>query len=139
MNYMDMGYLAALLARGAQAMSSITRMSSQRYMPHYSVIRGEAPPRRTPAQRCWAVVLRRRGQSRPGGRLPGAKIGASGPPARRAPPGPLLSPFTGKPVRALHRVLIVKIDNVIQARPPTGLTKADLVYLLPMEGGLSRT
>jgi len=51
----------------------------------------------------------------------------------------LLSPFTGKPVRALHRVLIVKIDNVIQARPPTGLTKADLVYLLPMEGGLSRT
>ena len=25
-----------------------------------------------------------------------------------------------------------------QARPPTGLTKADIVYLLPVEGGLSR-
>jgi Protein of unknown function (DUF3048) N-terminal domain/Protein of unknown function (DUF3048) C-terminal domain len=68
---------------------------------------------------------------------PARQVGAS-PPARRAPPGPLLSPFTGDPVRSLHRVLIVKIDNVIQARPPTGLTKADLVYLLPMEGGLSR-
>ena len=34
-NYMDMSYLATLLLRGAQAMSSITRMSSQLYMPHY--------------------------------------------------------------------------------------------------------
>jgi hypothetical protein len=48
------------------------------------------------------------------------------------------SPFTGEPVRSLRRELIVKIDNVAQARPPTGLTKADIVYLLPVEGGLSR-
>ncbi|HEX5188781.1 MAG TPA: DUF3048 domain-containing protein [Streptosporangiaceae bacterium] len=52
--------------------------------------------------------------------------------------GQLRSPFTGEPVPALRRELIFKIDNVVQARPPTGLTKADIVYLLPVEGGLSR-
>ncbi len=50
----------------------------------------------------------------------------------------LRSPFTGEPVTALRRELIFKIDNVPQARPPTGLTSADIVYLLPVEGGLSR-
>ena len=50
----------------------------------------------------------------------------------------LRSPFTGEPITALSRELIFKIDNVPQARPPTGLTKADIVYLLPVEGGLSR-
>lgn len=54
------------------------------------------------------------------------------------PPGPLFSPFTGEPIHALGPVLAVKIDNVVQARPPTGLTKADIVYLIPVEGGLSR-
>jgi len=48
------------------------------------------------------------------------------------------SPFTGEPIKALGPELIFKIDNVEQARPPTGLTDADLVYLLPVEGGLSR-
>lgn len=57
------------------------------------------------------------------------------PPPRQAQ---LFSPFTGEPVTAPGPVLAVKIDNVIQARPPTGLTSADLVYLLPVEGGLSR-
>lgn len=52
--------------------------------------------------------------------------------------GPLTSPFTGERIKYLRRVLIFKIDNVIQARPPTGLTMADIVYLLPVEGGLSR-
>ena len=33
LNYMDVRYLAALLARGPQAMSSITKMSSQLYRP----------------------------------------------------------------------------------------------------------
>jgi Protein of unknown function (DUF3048) N-terminal domain/Protein of unknown function (DUF3048) C-terminal domain len=55
-----------------------------------------------------------------------------------AAPGQLLSPFTGEPVKALGRVVVVKIDNIAQARPPTGLTSADIVYLLPVEGGLSR-
>ncbi len=54
------------------------------------------------------------------------------------PPKPLVSPFTGEPVKALGPVLAVKIDNLVDARPPTGLTKADIVYLLPVEGGLSR-
>ena len=53
-------------------------------------------------------------------------------------PTQLLSPFTGEPARALDRVVVVKIDNIAQARPPTGLTSADIVYLLPVEGGLSR-
>jgi len=50
----------------------------------------------------------------------------------------LLSPFTGEPVRSLNRVLAVKIDNIVYARPQTGLTHADIVYVLPVEGGLSR-
>lgn len=52
--------------------------------------------------------------------------------------GPLTSPFTGERIKYLRRELIFKIDNVVQARPPTGLTMADIVYLLPVEGGLSR-
>jgi hypothetical protein len=60
--------------------------------------------------------------------------------AAPASPGPqrLLSPFTGKPVTALRPVLAVKIDNIVLARPQTGLTSADIVYVLPVEGGLSR-
>jgi len=55
-----------------------------------------------------------------------------------APPVQLRSPFTGEPVPALNRVLAVKIDNIVNARPQTGLTRADIVYTLPVEGGLSR-
>jgi Protein of unknown function (DUF3048) N-terminal domain/Protein of unknown function (DUF3048) C-terminal domain len=50
----------------------------------------------------------------------------------------LRSPFTGEPVASLNRVLAVKIDNIVYARPQTGLTHADIVYVLPVEGGLSR-
>jgi Protein of unknown function (DUF3048) N-terminal domain/Protein of unknown function (DUF3048) C-terminal domain len=50
----------------------------------------------------------------------------------------LRSPFTGERVPSLHRVLTVKIDNIVNARPQTGLTHADIVYALPVEGGLSR-
>src|SRR5580698_4386389 len=50
----------------------------------------------------------------------------------------LVSPFTGEPVRSLGPVLAVKIDNIVYARPQTGLTSADIVYVLPVEGGLSR-
>jgi hypothetical protein len=52
--------------------------------------------------------------------------------------GQLFSPFTGEPVGRLRTELIFKIDNVAQARPPTGLAKADVVYLFPVDGGLSR-
>jgi hypothetical protein len=50
----------------------------------------------------------------------------------------LRSPFTGQRVRGLDRVLAVKIDNIVYARPQTGLTHADIVYVLPVEGELSR-
>jgi hypothetical protein len=71
----------------------------------------------------------------------------SGSPPSKAPPlariqipaaRQLMSPFTGEPVKTLGPVLAVKIDNIIYARPQTGLTKADIVYVLPVEGGLSR-
>jgi len=70
--------------------------------------------------------------------LTGHKAGPPGPGQSSSATGPLTSPFTGEPVSALGPELIFKIDNVPQARPPTGLTKADIVYLLPVEGGLSR-
>jgi Protein of unknown function (DUF3048) N-terminal domain/Protein of unknown function (DUF3048) C-terminal domain len=53
-------------------------------------------------------------------------------------PTQLLDPFTGEPVKSLGRVLAVKIDNIVTARPQTGLQSADLVYVIPVEGGLSR-
>src|SRR5206468_9352312 len=46
--------------------------------------------------------------------------------------------FTGEPVTAAGPVLAIKIDNLAPARPQTGLTAADIVYVLPVEGGLSR-
>jgi hypothetical protein len=52
--------------------------------------------------------------------------------------GPLLDPFTGEPVKSLSRVLAVKIDNIVYARPQTGLGSADIVYVIPVEGGLTR-
>jgi hypothetical protein len=63
--------------------------------------------------------------------------GTSGQPAP-SPSRLLTSPFTGEPVPSLGRVLAVKIDNIVYARPPTGLAQADIVYALPVEGGLSR-
>jgi Protein of unknown function (DUF3048) N-terminal domain/Protein of unknown function (DUF3048) C-terminal domain len=59
-------------------------------------------------------------------------------PAPARPKGPLLDPFTGKRVKALGPVLAVKIDNIVYARPQTGLQSADLVYVIPVEGGLTR-
>ena len=63
------------------------------------------------------------------------RAAAPEPPAAHAG---LTSPFTGEPVKTLGPVLAVKIDNIEQARPQTGLTDADIVYVLPVEGGLSR-
>ncbi len=52
--------------------------------------------------------------------------------------GPLRDPFTGERVSRLGRVLAVKIDNLVYARPQTGLRSADIVYVIPVEGGLTR-
>lgn len=55
-----------------------------------------------------------------------------------APSPPPGSPFTGQPTDLQAPVLCVKIDNASVARPQSGLELADLVYVEPVEGGLSR-
>jgi hypothetical protein len=72
------------------------------------------------------------------GKLASAPKPAPAPAHRPVHRGPLLSPFTGEPVHRLKRVLIVKIGNTLPERPATGLASADIVYLIPVEGGLSR-
>ncbi len=54
------------------------------------------------------------------------------------PEPPPVSPFTGLATDLGAPVLAVKIDNAARARPQTGLALADLVYVEPVEGGLSR-
>jgi hypothetical protein len=66
---------------------------------------------------------------------PAAPVPVARPAVTRAP---LVSPFTGEPVARLGPVLAVKIDNLAPARPQTGVNAADIVYVLPVEGGLSR-
>jgi hypothetical protein len=72
--------------------------------------------------------------------IPGTSRILPRPPAHTPAPvaTQLRSPFTGERVASLGPVLAVKIDNIVLARPQTGLTKADIVYVLPVEGGLSR-
>lgn len=54
------------------------------------------------------------------------------PPAPVAPPEPPPAPAPGPPV------LAVKVDNAPVARPPTGVDAADVVYVEPVEAGVSR-
>jgi hypothetical protein len=68
----------------------------------------------------------------------GAQASKAATPAPSRTAEQLRSPFTGEPVPSLNQVLAVKIDNIVQARPQTGLTDADIIYVLPVEGGLSR-
>ena len=63
---------------------------------------------------------------------------APGLPPSIAPSPPPVSPFTGLPTNLDAPVLCVKIDNASVARPQSGLEQADLVYVEPVEGGLSR-
>jgi Protein of unknown function (DUF3048) N-terminal domain/Protein of unknown function (DUF3048) C-terminal domain len=74
-----------------------------------------------------------------GTRTPARPVAAtSSPSPSRSHPPPLLSPFTGEPASSLNPVLAVKMDNTVHGRPWTGLASADIVYALPVEGGLSR-
>lgn len=57
--------------------------------------------------------------------------------APAAPPAPSTGPTTG-PFARSGPLLAVKIDNVPAARPQTGLGSADVVYVEPVEGGLTR-
>ncbi|WP_063798431.1 DUF3048 domain-containing protein [Nocardia sp. NRRL S-836] len=45
---------------------------------------------------------------------------------------------TASPTNTLPGVYVVKIDNATAARPQTGLGSADVVYVEPVEGGLTR-
>ncbi|HVE96045.1 MAG TPA: DUF3048 domain-containing protein [Pseudonocardiaceae bacterium] len=67
---------------------------------------------------------------------PGLSIPSISPPD--VPADPLVSPFTGLATDLSAPVLTVKIDNARRARPQTGLTLADVVYVEPVEGGISR-
>ena len=68
--------------------------------------------------------------------LPRPAVTAPPPPPHKK--GPLLDPFTGERIAKLGPVLAVKIDNIVYARPQTGLQSADIVYVIPVEGGLTR-
>src|SRR5215831_8007572 len=70
----------------------------------------------------------------PAGHLASAPKPAPSPTHRE----PLRSPFTGELVHRLKPVLAVKIGNTVPERPATALARADIVYLIPVEGGLSR-
>lgn len=63
--------------------------------------------------------------------VPGASSASSASSAGNA------SPLTGLPGPA-GKILAVKIDNIVYARPQTGLASADVVYAIEVEGGLSR-
>jgi hypothetical protein len=55
-----------------------------------------------------------------------------------AAPAAHVSPLTGEPGGAGSAVLAVKIDNSPQGRPWTGVDAADVVYVEPVEGGVTR-
>jgi hypothetical protein len=65
--------------------------------------------------------------------LPSAPAAAAAP-ARVAE----VSPLTGRPGGAGAAVLAVKVDNSPEGRPWTGVGDADVVYVEPVEGGVTR-
>ncbi|HEX6988937.1 MAG TPA: DUF3048 domain-containing protein [Bacillota bacterium] len=59
----------------------------------------------------------------------------------RPGPGETLHPLTGYPVDMVlleRRPFLVSVDNHPRARPQYGLSRADLVYEVPVEGGVTR-
>lgn len=58
-------------------------------------------------------------------------------PPGKPPPEPATGQARPEP-QAGSPVLAVKIDNLSIARPPVGIGAADLIYVEPVEGGLSR-
>ncbi|GAA0691168.1 DUF3048 domain-containing protein [Kitasatospora atroaurantiaca] len=81
----------------------------------------------------------------PGGHSRAPVASAPAPSPSPSPTGPspspspteTVSPLTGLPGEA-GRILAVKIDNIVNARPQTGVNSADVVYAIEVEGGLSR-
>lgn len=68
----------------------------------------------------------------------GAPAQLTTPPADSPPAVPAVSVFTGLPTDTTAPVVAVKIDNAAPARPQSGLAAADLMYVEPVEGGISR-
>ncbi|MBE9374633.1 DUF3048 domain-containing protein [Saccharopolyspora sp. HNM0983] len=68
------------------------------------------------------------------GMQPSATLPVPPPPAPPAPPPPPPPP----PPPVGPPVLAVKVDNAPTARPPTGVEAADVVYVEPVEAGISR-
>ncbi len=70
---------------------------------------------------------------------PRAPTQASTQASAQAPSPPVVvSPFTGLPGGIDQPVITAKIDNARRARPLTGVAEADIVYLEPVEGGVTR-
>ncbi|RCW45978.1 DUF3048 family protein [Halopolyspora algeriensis] len=59
------------------------------------------------------------------------------PPTTASPPSPSSPPPSPAPT-AGPPVLAVKVDNAPVARPPVGIGAADVIYVEPVEGGMSR-
>jgi hypothetical protein len=68
--------------------------------------------------------------------------GSGSAPAVGGKPGYGIDPLTGAPAAsaaaAKRPALAVKVDNVLGAWPQAGLNQADIVYDIPVEGGLTR-
>src|SRR4051812_42035505 len=54
------------------------------------------------------------------------------------PPPPPKNPLTGLGPASTHSVVAVKIDDTDGGRPQLNIDKADNVYILQVEGGLTR-
>ncbi|GAB2714508.1 DUF3048 domain-containing protein [Kitasatospora kifunensis] len=72
---------------------------------------------------------------------------ASSPPSSSPPSGSPTAPPTSPPSAVAPltgldqpegRIVAVKIDNIVNARPQTGINSADVVYTIEVEGGLTR-
>jgi hypothetical protein len=69
--------------------------------------------------------------------VPSSPAAAPATPSAEPIPDPT-APFTGRPGEAGTPVMVVKLDNTPSAQPHRGLTKADIVYVEPVEWGLTR-
>lgn len=110
----------SLLSRSTSTPVSASSAAS----PVLPGVPGSSPPSGSPSSRL---------------ELPG-RVPSLSPSVVPAPPPapPRVSPFTGLPTDLSAPVLGVKIDNAVSARPQRGLEQADLIYVEPVEGGLSR-
>ena len=89
-----------------------------------------------------ALVLAGCGPEQDASETPEASTPSTPSPVATAPaPEPLApttSPFSGREGGVGTPVMVVKLDNTPNAQPHRGLTKADIVYVEPVEWGLTR-